>query len=210
MWEGQLMKIGFSTILTEAKKIAQISQEYYKAQGLKPNKDVQKPNILKKIDSLKQGLFSIQTKISELQSYQEGLKEIINETDQLKSNTSPIGLEQYYQNVYQITVKYKFSKNNLITQEMQEILYKKNISEKDIPDILIRFKISVGRIDQLLANEEVRLRKLQVSSENIMAISTTDRSFFEEVKRSLDHPDIEMFKKVHHLKVLESIDHLLE
>ncbi|GMT50292.1 MAG: hypothetical protein IEMM0008_1831 [bacterium] len=200
------MEIGFSSILTEAKKIAQISQEYYKAQ--KPNKDVQKPNILKKIDSLKQGLFSIQTRISELQSYQEGLKEIINETARLKTNTT--GLEQYYQNIYQITVKYKFSKNNLITQEMQEILYKKNINEKDIPNILKRFKESVDRIDQLLANEEVRLRKLQVSSENIMAISTTDKSFFKEVKRSLDHPDIEMFKKVHSLEVRESIDHLLE
>ncbi len=204
------MKIGFSSLLTEAKKIAQISQEYYKAQGQKPKKDVQKPDILKKIDSLKQGLFSIQTKISELQSYKEGLKEIISETENLKRDSSPTKLEQYYQSIYQITVKYKYNKNNLITQELQEILYKKNINEKDIPDILKRFKVSVDRIDQRLANEEVRLRKLQVSSENIMAISTTDRGFFEDVKRSLDHPDIEMFKKVHTLEVRESIDHLLE
>ncbi|HEO65959.1 MAG TPA: hypothetical protein ENI73_08830 [Spirochaetes bacterium] len=204
------MKIGFSSLLTEAQKIAQISQEYYKAQGQKPKRDVQKPDILKKIDSLKQGLFSIQTKISELQSYKEGLKEMISETENLKANSNPKSLEQYYQNIYHITVKYNYNKNNLITQEMQEILYKKNVHEQDIPGIVKRFKVSVDEINKLIAAEEVRLRKLEVSSENIMAVSTRDRDFFEEVKRSLDHPDIEMIRNVHSLKVHESIDHLLE
>ena len=203
------MKIEPTSILSDAKKIANINQHYYQHKSSETKQTKSHSSLLKQVDILKQKLFSIQSNISEQQSLKEGLKEIKKELNYLKNNYSTNNLKKFHQNVYNISKKYSYNQTNLISKDFFILLNDVNLPKDNIEDIISNITQANKDIYKKIEKEKYSLLKLQVSTENIMSINTSDKNLFNEIRKSLDHTSSQIMQKVHMLKSNEQVEHLL-
>ncbi|MDH5680211.1 MAG: hypothetical protein OEZ36_01375 [Spirochaetota bacterium] len=204
------MNIQETSLVNDAAKIASITQQYYKVNNRNPQRETPESTFSTRISTLKKQLFTIQSSISEQQTFQEALSNVAGELVKLKDNYNPGGLEQFYQNVSKITQTYRYNDETIMSRHYLTDLYARNIPLEEIDGFLDSVNGNIQKLKDQIQSETVELRKIQVSAENIMSLSTADNDFFNNLKADLDNTHMDIKRNIHHLKSAEHIDHLLK
>ncbi len=191
------MKIELTALLSDAKKIASITKNNYLIKDNITSEKKSHENLLKKVDNIKQKLFSLQSNISENQSIQEALKEIHQELIHLNKEYNDANLKIFYENIYKIAQRYNYLQKDIIYQEFIKPFYEKNIEKKDINKVIKKILDVREHIDQSVEIDKLNLMKLQISSENILSLTTADENLFNQVKEIFKPSHIELLKNVH-------------
>ncbi|MDH5682354.1 MAG: hypothetical protein OEZ36_12240 [Spirochaetota bacterium] len=204
------MNIQETSLISDAKKIASITQHYYKVNNRNPQRETPESTFSTRIATLKKQLFTIQSNISERQTFHEALNDVSREMVKLKDNYNPGGLEQFYQNVSKINQTYRYNDETIMTRHYLDDLYERNIRYEDIDGFHNSLKGNIQELKAQIQSETVELRKIQISAENIMSLSTADNDFFNNLKADLDNTHMDIKRNIHHLKSADEIDHLLK
>ncbi len=201
------MKIKPTSLMFNAISVDKISQGFYRPKGSEKKQKTSNNIIFQKINFLKQELLYIQTNISKKQALYEGLKAIRVELYKLKNSFNKKGLERFYENANKISKRFSYNKENLILKELGDNLYKDNLELEKLSSLKkkITDTIKVTVID--IAKEKLNLKKLEVSSENIISLSTVNGEIFNYLKDTLDRDNLELVSKLHNV---ERSEHLRE
>jgi len=203
------MKIEPTSLINNAKKIAGMTQNLHQSKN-ESLKKAPKDELIDKVSSIKQQLFSVQSSLSKQQTLSEGLKELQVELISLNVQYNEKSIEHFYQRISKISQNYRYNQEKIIPQEYLTQIYEKNLQKDEITPLIEKIAQEMESLQQSITSNKKLLMKLQVTSENIFAASTVNKNLLKELQNVLKPENIQLMQKVHKLNSGEQFNYLLK